>query len=117
MNSEEKERLESLQAKVLQMERQYFGGKTTLPDRELTIDDVAFRIEELESRFRVQEKLKELEYHEENPYLLLKFGDRSKGWTPGPGAYLSFIDQVQKLKLDKKYNILFHTYGIEIEKL
>ena len=117
MGTEEKGQLESLQAKILQIERQYFGGKITLPNLELSIDDLSYQVEELQRKLEVQERLKELEYHEENPYLLLKFGDRAKGWIPGAGAYLSFIDQIQKLKLDKKYNILFHSYGIEVEKL
>ena len=47
------------------------------------------------------------------PILLIKIGDKNKGWIPSNYHFLFLIKQIKEHKLDEAYNIIFFNYAIE----
>jgi hypothetical protein len=67
-----------------------------------------------ETKSKADEKIKTLNHPGATaPILLIKIGDKNKGWIPGGEATCFLVDQIKEHKLDQQYNILFFTYAIE----
>jgi hypothetical protein len=49
----------------------------------------------------------------DKPILLIKIGDKGRGWIPGSESTRFLVEQIKERKLDQQYNVLFFTYAIE----
>jgi hypothetical protein len=47
------------------------------------------------------------------PILLIKIGDKGRGWIPGGENTKFLVEQIKAHKLDQQYNVLFFNYAIE----
>jgi hypothetical protein len=51
------------------------------------------------------------------PFLIVKLGDKERGWIPSKDHQDAFIEMSQLLGLDKRFNIIVYHYGIDFEIL
>lgn len=49
------------------------------------------------------------------PILLIKFGDKGKGWIPNVSYWIDMLHQFQSAKLNQKYNIIFSAYAVDVD--
>jgi hypothetical protein len=51
------------------------------------------------------------------PFLIVRLGDKEKGWIPSKEHADAFAEMAQSLGLDKRFNIIIYHYAIEFEIL
>lgn len=54
---------------------------------------------------------------DDRPILLVKLGDKAKGWIPSESHKIAFIKMAKKVGLTDKFNLIIYHYGIEVELL
>lgn len=51
----------------------------------------------------------------DKPILVIKLGDKEKGWIPSKESFKAVEEFVEKSELREKFNVLIFHYGIEVE--
>lgn len=59
----------------------------------------------------------ELKYAPGRETILVKFGDKGRGWIPSEKQILDMIKQIKMSGLDDRFNVLIFNYAVEITDL
>jgi hypothetical protein len=53
----------------------------------------------------------------DKPIILVRLGDKEKGWIPSNSYFKAFLKMAKKTGITKKFNIIVFHYGIDIQLL
>lgn len=53
----------------------------------------------------------------DKPIILVRLGDKERGWIPAQKYFYQFMKLAKKTGLTKKFNIILFHYGIDIQLL
>jgi hypothetical protein len=97
-------------------------------EKDLQIKKLQERVKELESDLNAvheiiyeTESINKFTLEELNsndaalPILVVKFGDKNKGWIPGPLQIKAVLQQMKERNLHKLYNIIVSNYAFSLE--